>query len=403
MAEPVADGLSGSPELTPLGLLLPLPQELPLVALGIGPCPSTGLYIDIGVQSVAAACGVDPTCEASPGMEPCPGTSCDVAYVCYDGESCDPLGGAEINATAGMPGDGAVTTEAFRCQVLKAVHPDAYDADLVVGMGFTFYDPMMTVSGMFPEKDFAIIDAAYDPPIPNVEAFYYTEDQVGFLAGVAMCEVAKKLGGDKVGLIGGIPIPPVKKFINGAVVGCYDVLPEATIYVEYGESFNNMDNEGVKMAQDMEAEGVSVVFAAGGGTGSEGLKHLAANGIYVIGVDVDEYVTTFGNGTVDGSEYVLTSALKKVDVGIVDAVNCFLYDWESCAGKNNMMSAANDGVGMAPCHEVRTCGRRAGRSGGLTEETGLRGVRRDDPEAGGRPLHGAEGRRHLHRRGRDVR
>ena len=69
-------------------------------------------------------------------------------------------------------------------------------------------------------------------------------------------------------------------------------------------------------------------------------------------VDVDEYVTTFGNGTVDGSEYVLTSALKKVDVGIVDAVNCFLYDWESCAGKNNMMSAANDGVGMAPCHEA---------------------------------------------------
>ena len=40
-----------------------------------------------------------------------------------------------------------------------------------------------------PDIDFGVIDIAYDPPLDNVEAFVWREDQSGFLAGVVAGDV----------------------------------------------------------------------------------------------------------------------------------------------------------------------------------------------------------------------
>lgn len=315
-------------------------QEVPAVNVAIANCPVAGPYIQLAVDAAVASCGVEGECAPAGGMDYCPGASCALKFECFDAEfDCGPYG---VNGTAGD----------YTCLTFKAAAPEGSDADLTIGVGFQFGEGMALASAAFPEKDFGIIDGTFDPPLSNVEAFFYREDQVGFLAGVAMCEVAKAIDNKVVGIIGGIPIPPVKAFVNGAATACADVCADCTIFEAYSESFNNANNEGEALADQMVAEGVGVVFAAGGGTGSAAIRYLATQGVYVIGVDSDEYYSTFEGGAAPGSEFLLTSALKRVDSGIVQAINCFLYSWEDCAGQNNVMDAANDGVGMAPCHDA---------------------------------------------------
>ena len=67
-------------------------------------------------------------------------------------------------------------------------------------------------------------------------------------------------------------------------------------------------------------EGADVIFGAGGQTGSGGIVAAAQQDIYVIGVDQDEYVTTFGEGETPGAEYIISSAMKRVDQGVYDMV-----------------------------------------------------------------------------------
>jgi len=98
--------------------------------------------------------------------------------------------------------------------------------------------------------------------------------------------------------------------------------------------------------------GVEIAFCAGGFTGTSACKKMAANEIYVIGVDVDEYLSSWGAGAVEGSEYVLTSALKNVDVAAARAIECFLFEFEQCTGRTSFLEAANGGIGLAPCHEA---------------------------------------------------
>ena len=76
----------------------------------------------------------------------------------------------------------------------------------------------------------------------------------------------------------------------------------------------------------------------------------AAQGVYVIGVDQDEYLTTFGNGSVTGADKLLSSAMKRVDVAVYTAIkNAVMDTWQ---GGNLLLEAANDGVGLAPFHDT---------------------------------------------------
>ena len=79
----------------------------------------------------------------------------------------------------------------------------------------------------------------------------------------------------------------------------------------------------------------------------------AQEGVYVIGVDKDEWVTSFGSGETPGSEYIISSALKRVDQGVYDAVAMLAEgDLSNFPGGGVfLMDAAMNGVGLAPANE----------------------------------------------------
>lgn len=223
--------------------------------------------------------------------------------------------------------------------------------DLIIAVAFQYGNAIQEAAAANPDVDFGIIDVAYFPPLENVEAFVWREDQMGFLSGVVAAEVAKEIGETVIGAVGGPPIPPVRKFVNGFSVGVQDVCPECTLFEVFSESFGSLE-EGFAHADTLLEAGVKVAACGGGFTGSMACKRLAENGVYVIGVDVDEYVTTFENGEASGSAFILTSALKSTSTAVQQAIECFLFNFAECVGKNNLLDASNNGIAFADCHET---------------------------------------------------
>ena len=232
------------------------------------------------------------------------------------------------------------------CVVEQAV---AAGHDLIIGVAFGYGAPIQAAAAANPDMAFGIID--FQVPEPNVESFTWREDQMGFLSGVVAGEVAKNLGITKIGAVGGPPIPPVKKFISGYVVGLRDTCPECEIFEVFSQSFGDAA-EGESHADLLLEQGVGIAACGGGFTGSMACKKLAANGVYVIGVDVDEYYTTFEAGAAEGSAFLLTSALKSTSKAVQFAIECFLFNFQDCVGKNNLLDASNGGIEMGPCNEA---------------------------------------------------
>merc|ERR1719378_350907 len=261
----------------------------------------------------------------------------------FEGELCTVT--FYFDDTALQGGEGTCEAD---CVVATAV---ADGHDLIIGVGFQYGAFIQGAALNNTDVDFGIIDVAYDPPIDNVEAFIWKEDQMGFLAGVVAAEVAKGIGETVVGVVGGPSfVAPIRKYVNGFNVGVKDVCPECPIFDVFSSSFSDVE-EGFAHADLFLENGVKVAACAGGLTAAMACKRLAENGVYVIGVDVDEYYTTFEGGAAAGSANLLTSALKFTGAGVQSAIECFLFNFEECVGKTNLMSASNAGIGFADCHE----------------------------------------------------
>jgi basic membrane protein A and related proteins len=97
-------------------------------------------------------------------------------------------------------------------------------------------------------------------------------------------------------------------------------------------------------------EGADVIFGAGGPTGSGGVRAAAEAGNWGIGVDQDEYFTTFQGGDAPGADRLATSAVKRVDLGVFENIAAAIQD--SFEGGIFTLDAANDGITYAPFHDA---------------------------------------------------
>jgi len=181
----------------------------------------------------------------------------------------------------------------------------------------------------------------------------FREDQSGFMTGVLAAYVAEWQGSDTIAGVYGIDIPPVKRFRNGYEQGARYVNPDLTILGVYIDSFIAPDRGGSAALQFI-GEGATVLFGGGGPTGTGAILAGAQEGVYVIGVDKDEYISSFGAGETDGAEFIISSAMKRVDVGVRDMVAMLAEgDLSDFPGGNVfLMDAAMNGVGLAPPHEA---------------------------------------------------
>ncbi len=218
--------------------------------------------------------------------------------------------------------------------------------EMIITVGYMIGDATVEIAKKYPDIKFAGVDQLQAEVVPNVAGLIFSEDQSGFLAG---CLAGLMTRSNVVGIVAGMEIPPVIKFRKGYENGVHYVSPECKVLGVYIDSFTD-PARGKEAALSQIAEGADVIFGAGGPTGSGGILGAAQHGVYVIGVDQDEYLTTFGKGSVDGSDKLLSSAMKRVDVSVYTAISNAV--WDTWQGGNLLFKAANDGVGLAPFHET---------------------------------------------------
>ena len=182
----------------------------------------------------------------------------------------------------------------------------------VIAVGFDQSQAMATVAKEFPKTHFAIVDASSADVgnLPNVEGLLFREQEAGYLAGYAAGLAAKDRGGKAVSTVGGQKLPPVDRYIAGFQAGAKASFPGVKTLNGYSQDFSN-PAKCEKVALDQISAGSVVVFQVAGGCGIGALDAAKEQGVWAVGVDADQ-------GKV--GPYVLTSALKRVDTAVFDAI-----------------------------------------------------------------------------------
>ena len=225
------------------------------------------------------------------------------------------------------------------------------DPDAVVTVGFLLAEGTKKFAKQNPKVNFIGVDQFQPDYGKNYVGVLFREDQGGFLAG-AMAGLLTESG--TVGVIGGLEsVPPVVRLVNGFSQGAKYIAEqdgeEINVLETYNESFTDKA-KGRSDAEQFLGEGADVVFGAGGQTGSGGVQAAVEEGAWGIGVDQDEYFTTFKGGSGQGADKLATSAIKRVDLGVFENIAAAIED--TFKPGVFTLDAANDGITYAPFHDA---------------------------------------------------
>jgi basic membrane protein A len=231
--------------------------------------------------------------------------------------------------------DGRVFISKSSADYIPNLTTGARGYDLVIGVGFLMADQVAAVAKRFPDKKFAIVDypaAALKGAPKNARGILFAEQEAGCLAGVAAARVSKT---GVISSVGGQKIPPVDAYIAGYQYCAKKYKPGTTTLNDYSQDF--VDQAKCKeIALNQIQQDADVVFQVAGGCGLGALQAAKDNKDWGIGVDADQGY--LGN-------HILTSAQKKVDVGVYDTIKLARSNaWKG--GVDGVFNAKNNGVGF---------------------------------------------------------
>jgi basic membrane protein A len=213
--------------------------------------------------------------------------------------------------------------------------------DPIVAVGFV-YTPMVTkVAKEYPDLKFAVVDGAAEGP--NVTNLAFAPEQGSYLVGIA---AGLKTKTNKVGFVGGVKGPIIDPFAAGFQAGVKKANPKATVEMKWlsdqadSKAFANPPG-GKTAATALYDGGADIVFHASGLSGNGVFEAAAAAKKLAIGVDSDQYLSA----PKAQQPYILTSALKRVDVAVIDFVTA--YSDKSVKSGFDVYDLKRDGVGYA--------------------------------------------------------
>ncbi|MDQ2648030.1 MAG: BMP family ABC transporter substrate-binding protein [Actinomycetota bacterium] len=220
--------------------------------------------------------------------------------------------------------------------------------DAIITVGFLLATDTLKAANANAGTNFIGIDQFQADGFPdNYVGVLFNEDEGGYMAGVLAASLSES---GVIGVVGGREdVVPVVKLVNGYEAGAKSVNPDIRVLTIYNESFDD-STKGASDAQQFIGEGADVIFGAGGKTGSAGVVEATKSGVWGIGVDQDEYFSSFNDGAADGVEYLASSAVKRVDLGVFQQIVAMLDG--SFAGGTYNLTTANGGITYAPFHDA---------------------------------------------------
>ncbi|MFE1323292.1 BMP family protein [Streptomyces sp. NPDC058741] len=199
-------------------------------------------------------------------------------------------------------------TDADKEQRLVSLAKQGYNP--VIGVGYAYAAAVKGAAEKFPDTTFGIVDdATIDKK--NVADLVFNEEQASYLAGVA---AAKSTESKVVGFVGGVDIPLIHKFQAGFAQGVEDTDPKVKVLSQYltqtaEEGGFSSPDKGRTAAEGQIEKKADVVYAAAGLSGQGVIEAAAANKVWAIGVDSDQYTQ---EALAKYKDSILTSAMKDV-------------------------------------------------------------------------------------------
>jgi len=218
-------------------------------------------------------------------------------------------------------------------------------SNIVIGAGFLMAKDLGTVATQFPKTHFAITDDFVSSStgdfkgvdVHNIEGLTYATQENSYLIGCMAAMVVKaKYGGTPIiGVVGGIKIPPVDVFLAGYRAGAKKCVPSTETKIGYSQDFVKQDL-CKNVAENEIASGAKIIFGVAGLCGLGALSAAKDHGLFAIGVDRDQSFL---------GPYILTSAVKRVDVGVFNAIRAAKAG-KFKGGSNAVFNLKNNGVAL---------------------------------------------------------
>ncbi|MDF3142581.1 MULTISPECIES: BMP family ABC transporter substrate-binding protein [unclassified Streptomyces] len=199
-------------------------------------------------------------------------------------------------------------TDADKEQRLVSLAKQGYNP--VVGVGYAYATAVKGAAEKFPDTTFGIVDDS-TVESKNVADLVFSEEEASYLAGVA---AAKSTKTNTVGFVGGVDIPLIHKFQAGYEQGVKDTNPKVKVLSQYltqtaEEGGFASPDKGKSAAEGQIEKKADVVYAAAGLSGQGVIEAAAANKVWAIGVDSDQYEQ---EALAKYKDSILTSAMKDV-------------------------------------------------------------------------------------------
>ena len=211
------------------------------------------------------------------------------------------------------------------------------DYDLIISVGYMLADATREAAEANPDTKFAIIDDS-SIDLPNVTSLMFKAEQASYLVGYVAGLTTKT---NNIGFVVGMTNETMNQFGYGYCAGAIDANQDITVQQFNANSFADSAT-GKTMANTAITNGADIVFQAAGATGLGVIEACQEAGVYAIGVDSDQSSIA--------PKTVLTSAMKRVDNAVYDAVQELIDD--KLEGGVQTFDLAAGGVDIAPSQDL---------------------------------------------------
>ena len=184
----------------------------------------------------------------------------------------------------------------------------AEDYDVVVAVGWQYWDALTEIVPDYPEVKFLFIDNGLDGVGDNLMSIIYKQSEGSFLVGYI---AAKLTVTNKIGVVGGEDVDTINDFIVGYEAGAAYANPDVTVVRRYANGYEDPAN-GKECATALYDEGCDIVFAVAGKTGEGVFEAAKETGNFAIGVDSDQKFID--------PEHIICSMIKSVDKSFYDVI-----------------------------------------------------------------------------------
>jgi serine/threonine protein kinase/basic membrane lipoprotein Med (substrate-binding protein (PBP1-ABC) superfamily)/ABC-type phosphate/phosphonate transport system substrate-binding protein len=194
--------------------------------------------------------------------------------------------------------------------------------NVIVAAGWRDPASLREVADTHPEAHYLYFGHAFEEPPPNLASYIYRMDEMGYLMGALAGGASESR---RVAIVAGQRVPAIEQMVEGFAAGLQGTCPECEPIIFFTDTFVGQD-VCVDAGRHVVEEGADVVANAAGACGSAALRAAAQAGAWVIGVDWNEYQTTFRGGSTPHADRVLGSVVLGVGPQLREAIVGILRD-----------------------------------------------------------------------------